>query len=83
MQQKSNDEQPMHFQNGQSDAERLMREHLRTPDHKISEEELTNLKVGITPEVAQQAAKVADEAVKNDPANEDKGQASSWDVLGG
>lgn len=36
------------YENGQSDAEKLMRRHLQTPDHVITDAELKNLNVSAT-----------------------------------
>jgi hypothetical protein len=75
----------LHYQNGQSDVEKLMRLHLQTPGHVITDEELRNLKVGITEEPSAGERKRADGT--KDPAGfsekqEGDAQSSPWEVLG-
>lgn len=75
----------LHYQNGQSDVEKLMRHHLQTPGHVISDEELKNLKVGVDTENDQRPEEVSE----NDPDIKGFGEkqdgdakGNTWDVLG-
>ncbi len=73
------------FQNGQSDTEKLMREHLQTPGHIITDEDLKNIKK--TPESAAsdnvilESDSLNNEETEDDVPEHDK-PATPWDVLG-
>ena len=73
------------FENGQSDAEKLMREHLQTPGHVISDEDLKNIKT--TPEstapgnVSLESDSLKSEETEEEIPEHDK-PATPWDVLG-
>lgn len=68
---------PLHYQNGQSDAEKLMRKHLQEPGHVISDDELKSLKIAGTEETAEP---VDNEDKEND---EEVRPATPWDVIDG
>lgn len=77
----------LHYQNGQSDVEKLMRHHLQTPGHVISDEELKNLKVGVSEESAhineEESQKSNDDDIDGfGEKQEGDAKGSTWDVLG-
>jgi hypothetical protein len=78
--------EPDYYQNGQSDVEKLMRHHLQTPGHVISDEELKNLKMGVSDEGEQPASEhpeAPEEDVKGfGEKQEGDTKGSTWDVLG-
>jgi len=76
------------YQNGQSDAEKLMRRHLQTPGHVITEEDLQNLKTGTegefktgTEEEATETLPPADGTEIEEQEPKEEKQTNSWDVL--
>ena len=80
------DNEPDYYQNGQSDVEKLMRHHLQTPGHVITDEELKNLKVGV-PDEGEKPVSEHTEAPEEDvegfgEKQEGDTKGSTWDVLG-
>ena len=72
------DKKPLGTEDNRSEVEKLMSEHLRNPDHQISDEQLSELKVGVP-------AGPTNATAKNDDDQEEEGPATAtpWDVLGG
>ncbi len=74
------------YQNGQSDAEKLMRRHLQTPGDVITEEDLRNLKTGTAAEDSESVKDTEplpplDETKDAEEENSGEKQTNSWDVL--
>ncbi|MDB5253780.1 MAG: hypothetical protein JWP27_2949 [Flaviaesturariibacter sp.] len=72
-----------YYKNGESEAEKLMREHLNTPGHVITDEELRNLRVGVPREAAEPIADGQTERGAGRVHDEHSdGEASTpWDVI--
>lgn len=81
MKNETSENQPLHYQNGQSDAEKLMRRHLQNPDDVITDEELKNLKIAGTPETVSPEEET--EIEKNKDEGEEIRPATPWDVIDG
>ena len=75
--------EPFYYQNGESDSERLMRTHLNTPGHTITDEDLKNLKVGVN-DLTPDEEKFETEEEKDSEEDITDGEVppSPWGVLG-
>ncbi|MDB5195799.1 MAG: hypothetical protein JWP88_169 [Flaviaesturariibacter sp.] len=73
-----------HYQNGQSDVEKLMREHLQT-GREITDEELKNVKVGVSQDPQLRTDDTTDEDGDRDGGFGEKQEGhtkgSTWDVV--
>jgi hypothetical protein len=74
----------------ESDAAKLVRRHLSDPDHVITDEEMANVRVGMTPPPdapTQQAVKEADNRIADRKADSESDavpgaqKSTPWDVL--
>lgn len=73
------DKKPLNTEgDNRSEVEKLMSEHLRNPDHQISDEQLDSIKVGVPAGNAAPTSKTDEDKEEEGPA-----QATPWDVLGG
>lgn len=71
-------EKGLHYQNGQSDAEKLMREHLQNPDHQITDEDLKNIKL-VDMDSTEEAAPPAED--EEDAAHTPGKPITPWDTI--
>jgi len=67
------------YQNGQSDAEKLMRRHLQTPGDVITDEELKNLRTSVNAPLENETANFEQEDLEKDKNNDE--QIVPWDVI--
>lgn len=74
------------YQNGQSEAEKLMRRHLQTPGDVITDEELKALKIG-TDDMAADTNITAESNIEEpevdnrEPNEKNEKPVTPWDVL--
>ncbi|RYZ00371.1 MAG: hypothetical protein EOO11_01740 [Chitinophagaceae bacterium] len=80
-QQPGGEQEPFYYQNGQSDAERLMRDHLNTPGHVISDEDLRNLKVGVD-DLSPAEERFEDQKEQDEEPGKPEPPETPWEVLG-
>lgn len=81
MKEETSENEPLHYQNGQSDAEKLMRRHLQNPDDVITDDELKNLKIAGTPDTVNPEEEAQIERKKDE--DEEIRPATPWDVIDG
>ena len=92
-------EEPNDSQNGdkfESDTQKVVRQHLEDKDHVITDEDIANIRIGMTPPVnpigSDEAEEKNEEVIKdagagNEDADEDdkkdgnKERATPWDVI--
>ena len=83
----SQDEAPQKFQ---SDAQKLANKHLSDPDHIITDEELANVRIGMTPPPdapTREAIRNADEKIADRKSDNDSDTApgaqktTPWDMI--
>ena len=71
----------------ESDTQKVVREHLSDPNHEISEEDIRNVRIGMTPPPPEDELKDRDEKVadRKTPGEDDilpgDQQATPWDTL--
>lgn len=74
----------------ESDAQKLVNQHLADPNHVITDEDLKNIRVGMTPppdEPTQQAIADADDRIADRKADDEDDtvpgsqKATPWDVI--
>ena len=75
----------------ESDTQKLVREHLSDPNHEIKEEDIANVRIGMTPPPdapTQQAVKDADDRIADRKADSEEDtlpgaqKSTPWDVIG-
>ena len=75
----------------ESDTQKLVREHLSDPNHEIKEEDIANVRIGMTPPPdapTQQSVKDADDRIADRKADSDEDtlpgaqKSTPWDVIG-
>jgi hypothetical protein len=70
-----------YYKNGESEAEKLMREHLNTPGHVITDEELRNLRVGVPRESGDSLPDNGMETGRVHDEHQEGEQSTPWDVI--
>jgi hypothetical protein len=69
----------------ESDTQKLVRRHLEDPNHVITEEEIKNLRVGMSPGIdaeTEKAVKALEERVQENNGDDNTERPSTpWDVM--
>ena len=83
-------EKPAQDQSFQTDSEKLVQRHLEDPNHVITEEEMQNIRVGMTPPpdaptreaIRESDEKIADRKAENEEDTTPGSQkVTPWDVI--